>query len=257
MKYIVANWKMNLGIRESVALARNVVRSLRGQDQTPDVILCPPFTALSEVNKTLARSRIDMAAQNAGVERSGAYTGEISPQMLEDVGVTMTLVGHSERRYIFNETDEIIRRRIEAIFNSKLIPIICIGETEEAREGGDAKDFILNQISVLFDGLKVSKMKKIVIAYEPVWAIGSGNPAGVVDVIEMHELIRDEVSKALGRDASDIAVLYGGSINGKNAYEYLREAEIDGLLIGGASLKISEFTQVLESAIDVLKAQQN
>ncbi|MBU0613698.1 triose-phosphate isomerase [Patescibacteria group bacterium] len=257
MKYVIGNWKMNLGIRESVALARSVVRALRGDDAPPNVVLCASFTSLSEVHKVLARSRIDLGAQNAGVSRSGSYTGEISPYMLEDVGVSYVIIGHSERRYIFGESDEVVRRRLEAVIESKLIPIICIGETKEAREGGTAEEFVKEQLAVLFDGLRVPKSKKMIVAYEPVWAIGTMNPAPVIDVISMQRLIRETVASMTARRPEDITVIYGGSVTGKNAYEYLREAEIGGLLIGGASLKISEFTKILESTSQVLDAQKS
>lgn len=256
MKYIVGNWKMNLGIRESVALARGVLRELRGEDEAPEVVLCPPFTALSEVRKVLARSRVRLGAQNCGTERSGAFTGEVSVAMLEDVSCSFVTVGHSERRTIFNETDDIVRKKLSVAMESKLTPILCVGESKEERDADRAKEFVQGQLAASLDGLNIPRSKPVFVAYEPVWAIGSGNPATVAEIIDMHQFIRNEVLRLTNKDEEGVAVLYGGSVDEENAYQYLREREVDGLLVGGASLKLQAFGGILRAGIDVIVAQQ-
>lgn len=247
---------MNLGIRESVALARGVLRQLRGEEKAPEVVLCPPFTSLSEVRKVLARSRVQMGAQNCGTERSGAFTGEVSVSMLEDVSASYVILGHSERRTVFHETDELIRKKLGTVMDSKLTPILCVGESREERDAGREKDFVRGQLSAAFGGLDVPRNKKIMVAYEPLWAIGSGDSATVGQVIEMHQLIRDEVVRMTNREEDDVIVLYGGSVDDENAYQFLREREVNGILVGGASLKLQVFSGILRAGIDVIVAQQ-
>lgn len=247
---------MNLGIRESVALARGVLRVLRGNEETPEVILCPSATALSEVRKVLARSRVDLGAQDCGTERSGAYTGAISSAQLEDVSCAYVIIGHSERRHIFHEPDDLIRQKFAAAMESKLTPILCVGESLNEREAGDAKEYVQGQIAAALDGIEVPRGKKLLIAYEPVWAIGTGKPASVNDILDMHEFIRAEALCHAHVPQEDVAVIYGGSVTDDNAYEYLREDEIDGLLVGGASLKLQAFADILRAGIDVIVAQK-
>lgn len=256
MKYIIANWKMNLGIRESVALARGVLRSLRGADVTPEVIICPPFTSLSEVRKVIARSRVHLGAQNCGTERAGAFTGEIAVPMLEDVSVSYVIVGHSERRVVFNENDEIIRKKFAVAMESKVTPVLCVGEPKAEREAGREKEYVQGQLSAALGGIAIPKGKPILIAYEPIWAIGTGDAATVAQMIDMHQYIRGEVLRMTEADESQVSVLYGGSVTDENAYQYLRETEVDGLLVGGASLKLNNFAAILSSAIDVIEAQK-
>lgn len=256
MKYVVGNWKMNLGIRESVALARGVLRALRGKEETPNIILCPSYTALGEVRKVLARSRVELGAQNCGPALSGAMTGEIGLPMLEDFGCSHVLIGHSERRAFFGETEAMIHEKISLFQQAKAMPILCVGESHEIRESGKALEFIAGQIDSAYEGVDVSQKKPVMIAYEPVWAIGTGEAATVGDVIEVHQFIRDRVSQLLQIEPEDVVILYGGSVDAENAYQYLREVEINGLLIGGASLKLQQFTAILESATEVILAQK-
>lgn len=257
MKYVVGNWKMHLGIRESVALARGILRGLRGKEVTPEVILCPPFTALAEVHKVVARSRVGLGAQNCGTERAGAFTGEVSTLMLEDAGAGHVLVGHSERRTLFQESDELINKRMHAANESKLTPILCVGETMEVRDAGEAHTFVRNQISSALAGVRFKRGDKLFIAYEPIWAIGSGNPATVADIVDIHQTIRAHVASLDLVDEQDLLLLYGGSVDDDNAYQYLREREIDGLLVGGASLKLQQFHGIIDAAAEVIQAQQN
>lgn len=248
---------MNLGIRESVALARGVLRGLRGKEQTADIILCPPHTALSEVHKVLARSRVSLGAQNCGTHRSGAFTGEVSTMMLEDVGCAYVIVGHSERRTIFYETDEMINKKIQAIAESKLIPILCVGESLEVREAGEANIYVLDQIRKAFQNIRLKKRENLFVAYEPIWAIGSGESASVGDIVEMHQLIRAEIQKLDVVENDNLYLLYGGSVDAENAYQYLREREVDGLLVGGASLKLQQFHGIMKAGVEVIQAQQS
>ncbi|MCH8049414.1 triose-phosphate isomerase [Patescibacteria group bacterium] len=256
MKYIVANWKMHLGIREGVALARGVLRGLRGEEVTPEVVLCPPFTALSEVHKVLARSRVQLGAQNCGTERSGAFTGEVSTMMLEDVDCSYVIVGHSERRTHFLETDEIVNKKMQVVAESKLTPILCVGENSKVREGGGAHEFVIDQLTKAFTDVRLKRKQKLFIAYEPIWAIGTGEPASIGDMVEMHQVIRAHVRKVVYINEEDLLILYGGSVDADNAYQFLREREVDGLLVGGASLKLQQFHGILKAGSEVILAQQ-
>lgn len=255
MKYVVANWKMNLGVRESIALARGVLRAIQGHEDLPVIVVCPSATALAEVHKLLTRTHVALGAQNAGPDKFGAFTGEIGLSQLAEVGCTYVIVGHSERRLYFHETDEVVAERLQAVVAAGLTPILCVGEPKDIRDSGKAVAYVLRQIKSAVAGLKLPRSQKLLVAYEPVWAIGRGKPAELKDVLEMHETIRNFLQEDLRLADDRFAVLYGGSIDGKNAYQFLRETEVDGLLVGGASLKINEFTKILEAACDVLEAQ--
>lgn len=258
MKYVVANWKMNLGVRESVALARGVLRHLRGKDLSPEVVLCPPATALFEVHKSLARSRVKTGAQSSGpAYRGGAFTGEISPSMIEDVKAEYVLVGHSERRRNFGETEEIIMKKMQALSESSLQPILCIGETASEHEAGDSYEVITSQLENVIKYSKWPRRAKMIIAYEPIFAIGTGETPSPGYIVEMHSHIRETIIEKTSFAREDIKIIYGGSVNTDNAYQLLREPEIDGVLVGGASLKIQEFKGILDSAEEVLVAQSN
>ncbi len=248
---------MNLGVRESVALARGILRYMRGKDSLPDLILCPSFTALSEVYKATARSRSQLCAQNCGPEyRNGAYTGEISPSQLEDVHASYVLIGHSERRQFFGEEDDIIVQRYCAANDSKLIPILCVGETKEEHGDGKAQNVVIDQVAAVLKHVDISSNKPVFIAYEPVWAIGSGSLPAASEIVAMHQLIRQKVAILLDRGEDTVKVLYGGSVTDENAYTLLREREIDGLLIGGASLRLQSFTGIIDAAQEVITAQE-
>ena len=242
MKTIIANWKMNLGLRESVAQARGVLRLLEGKDVLPLIVICPAFTALSETRKAVARSRVALGAQNVGPERPGAFTGEISAAQLVDAGARYAIVGHAERRMHFHEDDELISDRLKAAFAAQLTPILCVGEDASA------------QLMRAFRGVELPSRAQVVVAYEPLGAIGTGEAVEPEHVVVKHRLIR-EALKSLKLDGRS-QILYGGSINAENAYSYLREPEIDGLLVGGASLKSHEFGGIIEAACDVMTTQQ-
>lgn len=249
---------MNLGVRESVALARGVLRHLRGKDVTPEVVLCPPATALFEVYKSLARSRVATGAQTCGPSyRGGAFTGEISPSMLEDVKVEYVLLGHSERRRSFGENDEMIMKKLQALSESNLQPILCVGETAAEHEAGDALEVVSDQLRTVLKYAKWPRGKKLMIAYEPIFAIGTGETPDPGYIVEMHQQIKEVLIEETDFNDENIKVLYGGSVNADNAYQLLREPSVDGVLVGGASLKIQEFKGILDAATDVLIAQSN
>jgi len=256
MKYIIGNWKMNLGIRESVALARGVIRITRGKEGLPEIIICPAFTALSEVKKTLAHSWVSLGAQNCGVEKSGAFTGEISAGMLLDAECKYALVGHSERRHIFGESNEIVRKRLEAMSKTKLIPVLCVGEPKSERDAGNEENYVTDQLKSALDGLSLNKKKPLFIAYEPVWAIGAKEPASIAEMINLQAFIRLVAKKITDLPDTSIKILYGGSVDSENAYSFLREGEVDGVLVGGASLSINKFEGIIKAASDVIVAQQ-
>ncbi|RMD52103.1 triose-phosphate isomerase [Candidatus Parcubacteria bacterium] len=256
MKYIIGNWKMNLNIRESAALARGVARFARGKEFLPGIVLCPTFVALSEVRKILARGRIMLGAQNCGPDKNGAYTGEVSPAVLKDIGVNYVILGHSERRQIMGESNELIARKVRAALEAKLIPIVCIGESEEIRLAGNAQEYIHDQLHGSLSGVTLGRHAKIFIAYEPSWAIGSHHSADIASVLDMHAYIRKETAKILNTHIANINVVYGGSVDDQNAYSFLRENEVDGILVGGASLSIHRFDKILTDAMEIISAQQ-
>ncbi|MBU4315279.1 triose-phosphate isomerase [Patescibacteria group bacterium] len=257
MKYIFANWKMHLGIRESVALARAVMQTLRGEDDMPQVVIFPSFTVLNDVRKVMARSRMKLGAQNCGTEKKGAFTGEVSAHMLEDVGCQYALVGHSERRIIFSETNEIVAKRYKTVLlESKITPVLCVGETLVERQADNAQGYVSEQIVSVFNGVRIPRQKEVFIAYEPVWAIGASQPASVADVVSMHSFIKELVKKLTDVADNRIHILYGGSIDAKNVYAFLREKQVDGVLVGGASLKVKDFELIVKSATDVITAQE-
>ncbi len=247
---------MNVGTRESVALARGTLLALRGGKFLPETIVCVPFVALGEVRKVVARSHVALGAQNVFWEEQGAFTGEISPRMLVELGVTHVLIGHSERRSLFGETDAMVNKKLIASLSAGLVPVVCVGESRSDREAGKARDVIAAQLRGALHDVHLRHKESIVFAYEPVWAIGSGTSASPQDTIEMHAWIHGLVPEFLpGIKSTQFRVLYGGSVTGENAYSFLREDEVDGLLVGGASVKLAEFTKILKAAADVIEAR--
>lgn len=244
MKTIVANWKMYIGIRESVALARGALLALRGRTVIPEVIVCPSFTALTEVRKTVARSHVALGAQDLFWEDAGAFTGEESARTLAEAGVTHVIVGHSERRRLFGETDEAVGKKAASALAHNLIPIICVGETAEERAAGRTEEVVTRQLSTALKGLTLRDKDRLYVAYEPVWAIGTGTPATPADAVAVHTVLR-RLLKA--------PILYGGSVDSANAYGFLREPEIDGLLVGGASVKLQQFSDIVRAAGEAME----
>ncbi len=246
LKIIAGNWKMNKTNPEAVELTRAFV-SIVGKIERPRVVLCPPFTALSEVAKVIKGSSLFLGAQNIYGQEYGAYTGEIAPGMLLTIGVAYVILGHSERREYFSETDAIVSAKVKLALKTGLIPIICVGEKMADREGGRTEEVVGSQIDGSLDSLSSDEIKKVVVAYEPVWAIGSGKTATPQMAQEVHVFIRNTLKRKCGEAAETISILYGGSVNAENAAGLLKEEEIDGALVGGASLKVDQFTKIVNS----------
>lgn len=242
---IAGNWKMNTTIAEAQALAAEVVRvSAKFTDR--DVAVAPPFTALAAVAKILGKTPVRLAAQNVHWETSGAYTGEISPAMLTDVGCSMAIVGHSERRHIFGESDELINRRIKGALAHGISPVFCIGETLDEREGGRTFAVLENQIRCGLAGVDITGTPELIIAYEPVWAIGTGKTASADQAQEVHSFIRGLIGEIYEKTlAGQTRILYGGSVKSDNINILMGEADIDGALVGGAALAVESFAGII------------
>ncbi|ADC89457.1 triosephosphate isomerase [Thermocrinis albus DSM 14484] len=238
MKLIAANWKMNKTQREAEEYVSKFLPLVKDVTKT-EILLCPPFTSLCKVSQMLEGSNVKLGAQNCHSEKKGAFTGEISTVMLKDLGVEYVIVGHSERRWIFGESDEIIHKKIVACLEEGLRPILCVGERWEDREAGMTFKVIETQIKLALSGLDAF-VSKIDIAYEPVWAIGTGNPATPEDAQLVHRFIKDLVGP--------VRVLYGGSVNTSNAGDFLRMPDVDGLLVGTASLDPESFFQIIQAS---------
>lgn len=247
-QFIAGNWKMNLDRQQSVSLARGLVESFAGRDDL-DVAVCPPSVYLDAVASVLKGSPVGLGAQNMYHEASGAFTGEISAVMLLDVGCQYVILGHSERRHILGETDEAINKKTLAALAAGLIPIVCVGETLDEREAGRTSDVVTSQFDGSLAGLSAGQMSKIVIAYEPVWAIGTGKVATPEQAEEVHADLRTLVAnRYTGEVAAQVRIQYGGSVKPDNAGELLKKENIDGALVGGASLKADSFLGIINAA---------
>jgi triosephosphate isomerase (TIM) len=248
MPLIVGNWKMNLLAAEASELALGI-KVFVEKITDVKVILAPSFTSLHSVSHTLSGSKVGLASQNFYFEKKGAYTGEVSPEMIKDAGCKYAIVGHSERRQRFGETDELINKKILAALENDILAILCVGETGEQRKAGETHKIIESQVSKALEGLDDRQLKDIIIAYEPVWAIGTGENATVGQAAEIHGLIRKIVSdKYQGVENKPLSILYGGSVTPQNSRELLENDEIDGALVGGASLNIDSFCDIIRSA---------
>lgn len=245
---------MNLGVRESVALARGVIYAIRGKKFVPDIVICPSYTALSEVRKVIARSSMMLGAQNMSSEDKGTYTGEISARQLQELSVSHVLVGHSERRAQHNETDEVVNAKTKKALEKGFVPVVCVGEGKEERDAGGEYGVIKEQLNKVFKGISLKREQKLFVAYEPLWAIGSGNPASPQQVVEMHKHIREVLEELMPGTMGCVQVLYGGSVNPENVYHFLREQEVDGILVGGASIKLSKMREIVSQAMDVVES---
>jgi len=248
MPFIAGNWKMNTNKQEAEQLAKKII-SVANEFERVDVVIAPPFVHLNTVAGLIVGSRLKLAAQNMCWEDKGAFTGEISPLMLTELGCSYVIIGHSERRIHFLENDEMINKKIKAAFKNNLIPILCVGETLPQRREGKAWEVISNQISEGLKGLDEAQLAKMIIAYEPVWAIGTGIAAEVKDAVEIHDRIREYFDKVLRLSSGDvIRILYGGSVTSSNIKGFISEETIDGALVGGASLKFEEFSAIIKAS---------
>jgi triosephosphate isomerase len=247
-KLIAGNWKMNKTSAEAAELAREIVLAVANRPDV-DVVICPPFTALESVAKVVEGSAIKLGAQNMHHEASGAFTGEISAPMLRAFFATHVILGHSERRTLFGETDGFINKKVLAALKNQLRPILCVGETLAEREAGSTLKVVQTQLEACLEGVSKELATNVIIAYEPVWAIGTGKNATADQAQEVHAFIRGLLTKIFGdQPAGRIRILYGGSMKPANAAELLAQKDIDGGLIGGASLEVRSFVELINAA---------
>ncbi|MDF9834126.1 triosephosphate isomerase [Ereboglobus sp. PH5-5] len=247
-KLIAGNWKMNKTATEAAPLAQEIVAAA-GRNTDVDIVVCPPFTALETVGKIVDGSSVKLGAQNMHHEAGGAYTGEISAAMLRDLFASYVLLGHSERRSYFGETDAFINKKVTASLKNQLKPILCVGETLAEREAGTTLKVVQTQVEVGLEGVSNDDITNVVIAYEPVWAIGTGKVATTEQAQEVHAFIRELLTKLYGEAlAQKIRILYGGSMKPANAPELLAQKDIDGGLIGGAALESRSFLELINAA---------
>ncbi len=248
-KLVAGNWKMNTTRQTATQLVREVVAEV-GQETRLDIVVCPPFPYLLPVREVLAGSRIALGAQNVFPEAKGAFTGEVSPVMLTDCGCQWVIVGHSERRRVLGESNEFIRRKLIAAVQHGLQVILCIGETKEERQAGQTFAVVSAQLQESLPALSTAQLAAVVIAYEPVWAIGTGINATPEQAQEVHSYIRDWLARHCGSEISEtLRLLYGGSVTPANAASLLGQSDIDGVLVGGASLQARDFLAIARAAI--------
>jgi triosephosphate isomerase len=247
-RLIAGNWKMNKLTASAIELANGLKRDLYMIDDVM-IALCPPFTALDEVGEILQGTNMDLGAQNMHEEESGAFTGEVSGPMLKDIGCRYVILGHSERRQYFHETNQTVNKKIFAALKCGLEPIVCVGETLAEREGNRTFDVVRDHVTNGLSGLSADQMSRIVIAYEPVWAIGTGKTATPAQAQEVHAFIRKTLQGMFGAEvATQTLILYGGSVKPANTKELVACADIDGALVGGASLEIKSFADIVKAA---------
>ena len=243
-KVIAGNWKMNMLPNEAIQFIEELAPLVK--DSENEVILCVPYTDLFYALLTAQNTNIKIGAQNMHFEQSGAYTGEVSGKMLKSINVEYVIIGHSERRQYFNETDETVNKKVKTAFESGLKPIDCVGETLEQREAGETVNVITNQTKLALEGLTEDQVQNVIIAYEPIWAIGTGKTATSEDANNSIKAIREEICRNYGQNTSDrVIIQYGGSVKSSNAKELFTMSDIDGGLVGGASLKAEEFSKIV------------
>ena len=250
---IAGNWKLNKTSLEAIDLVNGFKRDFIDVTQV-DIVVCPPFTALCEVHEILNESNISLGAQDVYWEDAGAFTGQVSAQMLKDVGVQYVIIGHSERRQFFGETNQAVNKKIKAALKWELTPIVCVGELLNEREANKTFVVIEKQMEESLAGLSKEAMEKIVIAYEPVWAIGTGKTASPAQAQEVHKFIRGLLVKFYSQElAAKVRIQYGGSVKPENIAELVSQGDIDGALVGGASLKHESFVKIVRNSCLNLK----
>ena len=243
-KVIAGNWKMNMLPDEAIAFIEQIAPMVK--DTKNEVILCVPYTDLFYSLLNAQNTNIKIGAQNMHWEEKGAYTGEVSGKMLKSIGVEYVIIGHSERRQYFAETDETVNKKVKAALANELKPIVCVGETLEQREAGTAEEIITKQTELALEGLSKEQVKATILAYEPIWAIGTGKTATSEDANNSIKAIRNKVAEIYGQEIADeVIILYGGSVKAENAKELFSTSDIDGGLVGGASLKVDEFSKIV------------
>jgi triosephosphate isomerase (TIM) len=243
--YIAANWKMHQTVAEAAAFVDALLPRIAATQS--DVVICPPFTALTAVVERRYGTAIKVAAQNMHEEDSGAFTGEVSAPMLVELDVEAVVLGHSERRQHFNETDEALARKVPVALSAGLEPILCVGESEAARDAGETEEVLERQLQADLGGLEAGQIEDVVVAYEPIWAIGTGRTATPQQAQEACAFIRD-VLRARGGAADQVRILYGGSVKPANAAELMALPDVDGALVGGASLDAEDFAAIVDAA---------
>jgi triosephosphate isomerase len=242
---IVANWKMNKTVAEGEDFISRFLPLISGVDDI-EVVVAPPFTHIYHLARYLEGSSVKLSAQDVFYEEKGAYTGEISPRMLAALGCSYVIIGHSERRRYFGETGEIVNKKMKAALSFSLVPIVCIGETLEEREKEMTMEVVGDGLQAALAGIEIKAAVDVVIAYEPIWAIGTGQNATPEQANEVHEFIRKRLVEGLGEEAGrSVRIIYGGSVNAANVSQLMKEKEIDGALVGGASLKPDSFATVV------------
>jgi triosephosphate isomerase len=247
--FIAGNWKMNLDRAQSLALAEGLVREV-GSTGEVDLAVCPPFVYLEAVGQVLGGSVIKLGAQNMYCEPKGAFTGEVAGAMLSDLGCLYVILGHSERRHVFGEPDELINRKVHAALSLGLRPILCVGELLEEREAGRTQQVVRRHVESGLAGVSAESLARVAIAYEPVWAIGTGRTATPEQATTVHGFIREVVGGLYSPEAGEtLTIQYGGSVKPDNAGALLGDAEIDGALVGGASLEVESFTAIVRAAV--------
>ena len=245
--FIAGNWKMNMDSESATALASGLAAELKGVDSV-DVAVCPPFVYLQGVAKAINASSIALGSQNVYFEEKGAFTGETSCQMLKDVCCTYAIIGHSERRHVMGECNELINKKVHAAITSGLLPILCVGELLEEREGEKTTAVVTEQLKAGLAGVDAEKVLAVTVAYEPVWAIGTGKTATSAQAQEVHAMIRALLAEMYSQDVADqIRIQYGGSAKPSNTAELMACPDVDGLLVGGASLKVEDFSAMIKT----------
>jgi len=248
-KFIAGNWKMNKTAADGAALTKEILAAI-GRETSVDVVLCPPYTALESVGRALEGQAVKLGAQNMHPEKNGAFTGEVSAEMLRSLFVSYVILGHSERRTFFGDTDAFVNKKTLAALANQLKPILCVGETLAEREGGSTLAVVKKQVEGGLVGVTAEQMNSVVIAYEPVWAIGTGKVATTAQAQEVHAYIRELLTSLYGAPvAQKVRILYGGSMKPSNAPELLAQKDIDGGLIGGAALEAKSFVELVKAAI--------
>jgi|AntRauTorckE6833_2_1112554.scaffolds.fasta_scaffold13991_3 triosephosphate isomerase len=249
---VIANWKMNLSLNESVQLARKINIKIMKEIWQRQVVVCPDFLSLSSVSSALEKSKLKLGAQDVFWQEEGSYTGEVSIKNLNQLNVSKIILGHSERRTIMNESSEMINRKISLVLKEGLSPVVCVGENKEIRKKNQEKVFLKKQLKETLNGLKPKKGQEIIIAYEPLWAIGTGKNMPAKDVKEMLKFIKDEIvnlyNKGIVNDR--FTFIYGGSVDTNNIKALAKYSEIQGVLVGGASLKLSSFVNICKSILE-------
>ena len=248
---IAGNWKMHMTTKEARELVTGILEQT--SDVNPDqvdILVAPPFTALSAVAELLSGRPVFLAGQNMHWEEKGAFTGEISPVMLKEVGCTHVIIGHSERRQYFGETNETVNKKLRAAFSHGLIPILCVGESLEQREANQTFSIIEEELEKGLNGLTTDQVQSMILAYEPIWAIGTGKTASPEQAEEVHAFIRGWLEKRVGKESAEaIRILYGGSVKPENIEGLMAKYNIDGGLVGGASLKADSFAQIVKRGL--------